>query len=90
MSETSLWGRRSHPLVTGSVRELLLPDIASVAEVAQHLGISRSVVRRWIRAGVIPGRKLGRRWYVARRELLALFSEASLRIVSRDRSELRP
>ncbi len=59
------------------LRNLYIPEIALVRDVARHLCSSRSTVRRLIRDGVIPAKKLGGRWYIARRELLGLFARPS-------------
>jgi len=34
----------------------------SVAEVAEHLGVRRESVYRWVNEGKIPGSKIGRLW----------------------------
>jgi excisionase family DNA binding protein len=41
-----------------------LPQVLSVTDVAGLLGISGQSVRNLLRTRQIPGRKIGRRWYV--------------------------
>lgn len=57
-----------------NLHNLVLPDIISVCELHRHLGLSKSVIRSKFRTGEIPGRKIGRRWFVARRALVELLS----------------
>lgn len=38
----------------------------TVEALAEALRVSEYTVRRWCRDGVIPARKVGRRWYVLR------------------------
>jgi len=40
-------------------------------EVAVILGVHIETVRRWVRFGDLPARKLGRRWYVMGDDLLS-------------------
>ena len=44
--------------------------LLSVSEVAEILKVSNEFVRRLIRQGSIPGRKIGREWRVEESELL--------------------
>lgn len=53
-----------------ALRALSLPDICRVEDIAAHLKISQSAVRRLLRTGDIPGRRVGRRWLVSRLALL--------------------
>lgn len=63
-------------------RALALPDIACPVAIAAHLGIHVRTVRRYLREGTLPGRRIGRRWYTDRRELLdAVRSRPALRAV---------
>jgi len=41
----------------------------SLSEAAQFLGVAESTLRRWLRDGVLKGRKMGRRWRFPVREL---------------------
>ncbi len=34
----------------------------SLEEIAQHLGMSKVTIYKWIEAGKIPGHKVGRNW----------------------------
>ncbi len=54
---------------------LSLPDVVPIPALADHLKLHPSTVRGHLRAGRLPGRKVGGRWYVTRRDLLA-FLEA--------------
>ncbi len=53
-------------------RDLYLPEIGTVADVARHLQLSHETVRRLIRDGHLPAEKLAGRWYVSRRALLGV------------------
>lgn len=46
------------------------PDLMTVADVADALGVNAMTVRRRIGDGRIPAAKLGRRWYVPKSKLL--------------------
>ena len=35
-----------------------------LGEVAAILGVSISTVRRWVRGGLVPAKKIGRLWFV--------------------------
>jgi excisionase family DNA binding protein len=50
----------------------------SVAEVAQLLGVSRTTVWRWIRAGQLPARRMGPRTLRVERGALAMVAEPAL------------
>jgi excisionase family DNA binding protein len=50
----------------------------SVAEVAQLLGVSRTTVWRWIRAGQLPARRIGPRTLRVERRALAVVAEPTL------------
>lgn len=60
--------------LAGAARSILLPDILTVEDLAPVLHLRPSAVRALIRRGAIPARKLGRRWLVARGELLRALS----------------
>lgn len=45
-------------------------EVLGVDEAAALLDVDRDVVERELRAGVLPGRKVGRRWRLPRRALL--------------------
>ena len=61
------------------LRSLSLPDIVESQALASHLHLSAKTVRRYFQAGLLPGRKVGGRWYCSRRELLA-FLESRPRV----------
>jgi excisionase family DNA binding protein len=64
------------------LRAKVLPDVLTVEDLAEHLRLSTSAVRAALRRGEIPGRRLGRRWYCDRLELLAaLRPRRDLRVV---------
>lgn len=56
--------------ITAAARALHLPTICSVDCLAAALGVTPPTVRRWLRHGLLSGRKLGRRWYMQRDALL--------------------
>ena len=49
-----------------SLRDLPVPEIYTVVEVAARLGIGRCMAYDLVRRGVIPAKRLGRRWIVPR------------------------
>lgn len=51
-------------------RSVALPDICRVEDLASHLQLAPSTIRRALREGRLPGRRLGRRWLVSRSALL--------------------
>ena len=53
-----------------ALRSVSLPDICRVEDLAHHLGVSQSAVRAALRAGRLPGRRVGRRWLIPRPALL--------------------
>lgn len=48
------------------------PDLMTVEDVADALGVNIMTVRRGISDGRIPAAKLGRRWYTPKSKLLEL------------------
>lgn len=70
----------------GLLDQLSLPDIVPVERLAEHLRLSRSTVREHLRRGALPGRKIGGRWFVTRRDLLA-FLEAPQVVAFPSRSD---
>jgi excisionase family DNA binding protein len=47
-----------------------MPQVMTASDVAALLGVSEQVVRHLLRTRQLPGRRVGRRWYVPR-DLLA-------------------
>ncbi len=60
--------------VAAAARQILLPDVLAVEDLAPVLHLRPSAIRALIRRGAIPARKLGRRWLVTRAELLRALS----------------
>ncbi len=48
----------------------------AVEELAEMLHISERTVRKILREGALPGRKLARKWYVSEESLKTYFSQA--------------
>lgn len=48
-------------------------EYANVREAAKHLGIHEESLRRLLRIGSIPGKRIGGQWFV-KRDQLALFA----------------
>lgn len=46
-----------------------LPDLLTVPQMADSLGVSQNTVRSLCRAGELPAVHIGRRWYVHRAKL---------------------
>jgi hypothetical protein len=53
-----------------SLTSMVLPDLMWVEDLAARLRRSPSAVRDMLRRGMLPGRKVGRRWLVERGALL--------------------
>jgi excisionase family DNA binding protein len=51
-----------------------LPEVLQVEQVAAVFGVSQQVARHLLRSGQLPGRRIGRRWYVPRAQLAAFLS----------------
>ena len=51
-------------------------SLLSVSETAAELGISEKTVRLHLQAGIIPGKRLGRRWYVNASRLADFFNQS--------------
>lgn len=60
-----------------ALRSVALPDVCLVEDLADHLRASRSAIRSALRRGDLPGRRVGKRWLIARLALLeSLASDA--------------
>ena len=46
-------------------------DILTVAQAARLLQVSQETIRRHLKAGLIPGWKVGRQWRISRRVILS-------------------
>lgn len=66
-----------------ALRSVALPDIVTVEAYAAHTHQHPATVRAQLRAGLLPGRRVGRRWLIARLALIAHLSrpQPALRIV---------
>lgn len=53
---------------------LVLPDILTVEDLARYIPLSPTSIRAHLRAGRLPGRKIGRRWLIDREALLSYLS----------------
>ncbi len=53
------------------VRQIFLPDLLVIEDLARVLRITPAGVRAALRAGRLPGRRIGKRWFVSRAALLA-------------------
>ncbi len=52
------------------IRSVVLPDLVTVQDLAPFFQVTRETLRRWLRRGVLPGRKIGRCWIIERKALL--------------------
>jgi excisionase family DNA binding protein len=50
--------------VAGMSTRAQLPEIISVDEAAEYLGISTWTMRNHLKSGLVPGVKIGRRWFI--------------------------
>ncbi len=55
-----------------------LPPILDVHHLANLLGMTEAGVRAAIARGDLPGRKIGRRWFVRTADLSSLFDSAAV------------
>jgi hypothetical protein len=58
-----------HPAIAAT-RAIVMPEVLDTRDLAYWLRCGESTARARLRAGVIPGRRLGRRWFVTRAALL--------------------
>ena len=67
------------------VADLLLPDVLIVEDLSHHLHYAKSTIRALMRSGVLPAKKVGRRWFMDRRALLRALAaddgQSALRLV---------
>ena len=64
-----------------AARTVLIPEILDFEDVAYWLRCSRAHARALMRARVIPGRHIGRRWLVTRAALLRALETPTPHIV---------
>ena len=57
-------------------------DLISVSDLAEATGRTEAAVRASLRRGHLPAVKLGRRWFVRRKDLDELFERAKQRVVT--------
>lgn len=55
--------------IVRTVPSAVLPDLLTVEQMAEMLGLSTNTVRSLCRNGQIPAVHIGRRWYVPRAKL---------------------
>lgn len=60
-----------------------LPDTLTVRQLAEVLGKDRGTVRRWLRAGELPGYLIGSSWVIWRDEIKQALGEGRERLLSR-------
>ena len=63
-----------HNETVAAIRAVALPDVLLTEDVARVLRIGVSAARAILRKGIIPAKKIGRRWLVSRSELLRAIS----------------
>jgi excisionase family DNA binding protein len=56
------------------MEELLTPEV-----IAERLHVQRSTIMKYLRAGVIKGRKIGRLWRITEEDLRAYLEQAAQR-----------
>lgn len=61
------------PLAPSGGLEDNLPPVLTVAQTAQLLSAHKNTVRTLIARGAIPAHKIGRRWYIPKAHLMAIF-----------------
>ncbi|OGF97673.1 MAG: hypothetical protein A2Z06_01310 [Candidatus Glassbacteria bacterium RBG_16_58_8] len=53
--------------------------VYEVEDLSKILGLTEVAIRRYIRAGRIPGQKIGKRWYVSDENLKAFINPKPVR-----------
>ena len=48
------------------------PDLLTVAQCANRLGVHRSTITRWVRVGILPAWRIGRTVRIQWRDVLAV------------------
>lgn len=61
-------------VATRVLRSVALPDVCRVEDLAEHLQVSTAAIRRALRRGELPGRRVGRRWLISRLALVEWLS----------------
>lgn len=56
------------------------PDLLTVKDICALTGRDAQSIRRLIRKGVLPGKQLGRYYYIAKRDFINLFAKESHRV----------
>lgn len=51
------------------------PDLLTVGEVSDKLSVTNRTVRKHIKSGKIPAKKLGKHWYISRSDFNKIFAE---------------
>jgi len=54
-----------------------LPEVLNADHIAKVFDLNRVVARRWLARGVLPSRKIGKRRYVRRQDLIDALSPES-------------
>lgn len=54
-----------------------LPRLLSVKETADYLGVSHGTVRNLLVKGELPGKKIGKAWFINAEHLAAALTEAA-------------
>lgn len=49
----------------------------TLAELSTELNIGRDTLRRWIRSGALPAKRVGKKWWIAGQAVLDLLSSQS-------------
>lgn len=62
-----------------ATRAVMLPEILDVSDLSRWLRCSPATSRRLLRDGVVPGKRIGRRWFVTRDALLTKLRPADQR-----------
>lgn len=49
--------------------EAFMADTLTINETAEHFGVTRLTVTRWIKSGKLNGKKIGREWRITKDEI---------------------
>ncbi len=63
------------------------PDIMTVEQAAEYLQLTADTVRRLLREGQLPGRRIGKEWRLSRRKLEEFIMEGKPRDTTPEASE---
>jgi hypothetical protein len=69
--------------LAGAARQFVTPDVLTSEDIGRVLHVTPNAARGMLRSGILPGKRVGRRWYTIKADLLrALSVGASWHVVA--------